>query len=171
MPGWACRSGSRCTSELTKTHPTASSTWSRRFGAPSSTSSAITSGWRRTTFLTEGLFQGPEPAVPQDQWVALTRQRDLDRTDEHVVVAGLVHLDDIAFEPGDAAVDERDAVGAEVVRHLPPRRVHARCAAGEPFGEELLRARQDADVELAGLDDRGTRVAPLLPPPPHQRRI
>src|SRR5436309_2077334 len=68
-------------------------------------------------------------------------------------------------------VDEGDAVGAEMVRHILPPRVDPRRATGEPLRQELLRPRQNADVELARLDDRCSREAFMLEPDEHQRRL
>src|SRR5206468_2976782 len=103
------------------------------------------------------LMQGPERAIPEDERIALAGACDAHLADAHIVIARAVHLRDVALEPRGAIVDERDAVGAEVVRHLLPSRVDRWRATGEALREELLRSRQDADVELACLHDRRSR--------------
>src|SRR5205814_6415774 len=79
------------------------------------------------------LAQGPERAIPEDERIALAGASDAHLTDAHVVVARAVHLRDVALKPRGAVVDERNAVGAEMVRHILPPRVDPRRATGEPL--------------------------------------
>src|SRR5712691_7356797 len=85
------------------------------------------------------------------------------------MVAGGVGLGEAAFEPGGAAVEQGDAVFAEVMSQRPP--VDGGCAAGEAVGDELLRAGEDADVEGLRLEDGGARRRLALEADEDKRRI
>src|SRR5450756_1122794 len=100
------------------------------------------------------LAQGPERAVPEDERVAGTQNGRLDLADADVVVTGRMDFQQAALQPGRAALDERDAVGPEPMRYLPPRWVDSGRATSKPLRDELLGAGQDAHVERPALDHR-----------------
>src|ERR1700674_4919858 len=151
-PDSGCRSGLRSTSARTNEWSAHSKSWSKRFARRSCTKSGTTSGWRKRPCRTRRSAKGPERPVPQDERVAGALHRRLDLADAYVVVTGRVDLHQAAFQPGRAAVDQRDPVCPQAMRDLPPNRVDGGCPTGEPLSDELLRARQDAHVEGLPLD-------------------
>src|SRR6266550_8806661 len=118
------RSESRCTSARTRTLRAQWRSWSRRFDAPSSTRSATTSGWTRTTYLISALVQRPEGPVPEDQRIAGADGGCLNLSDADVVISCGVDLAQAAFEPSGAPIYEWDAIAADAVRERAPFRVH-----------------------------------------------
>src|SRR5450759_4955219 len=117
------------------------------------------------------LAQGPERAVPEDERVAGTQNGRLDLADADVVVTGRMDFQQAALQPGRAALDERDAIGPEPMRYLPPRRVDSGRATSKPLRDELLGAGQDAHVERPTLDHRGARRRFPLEADEHHRRL
>src|SRR5207302_10752053 len=100
------------------------------------------------------LMEGPERAVPQDQWFTGALDSSLHPAHANVVVAGAMNLHEAAFQPSHALLDERDAVGPQPVRNLQPGFVDGRCATREALGDEFLGATQHAHVESLALDYR-----------------
>src|SRR2546428_8471091 len=87
--------------------------------------------------------KAPEGAVPQDERLPIAFGCRLHVAHANVVIAGFMDLGQLALEPGSAAVDQRQAIGAEVVRDVVPGGRDGGGAARKELGDELLGAGAD----------------------------
>src|ERR1700730_6851885 len=170
-PERACPSASLCTSARMRRLRRPWRTWSRRSRGRSCTKWGITSVWTRTTFLINGSAESPEGAVPEDERVARAGGRCGHLANADVVVSGRVELNEPAFEPGGASLDQRDPVGSQPVGYAFPPRIHRRRSAGEPVREEFLRAGEHAHGGGTGFGDGHSSGRLALESHEHHRRL
>src|SRR2546429_405810 len=81
-----------------------------------------------------------------------------------------MHLENLTLEPRCAALDQGDAVRSDPMWDLSPSRVDRRRPSREALGDELLVARQHADIELACFDHSQPGHAAVLEPDQDERR-
>src|SRR5207302_8832283 len=117
------------------------------------------------------LLQRPERPIPQNQGIAGSGLRQLHRSDADVVVAGGMHLENLTLEPRCATLDQGDAVRSDPMWDLSPFRVDCRRASREALGDELLVAREHADIELACFDHSQPGHAAVLEADQDERRV
>ncbi len=87
------------------------------------------------------------------------------------MVAGRVDLDDATDEGGERALEDRQTVRGQVVRHVFELALQVALAAGEPVRPVAVLLRQNADREAAALLHQLVGAIALVDRDQHQRRF